>query len=186
MTQKNDPVNEANLKKDESSSKDAQIKKEDTNKTPEQKLKSFKNPFSLDDPLQDRFVRSIMKNGKKNLARRILKQAFDQMFLKGEKDPLKTFEKAIQNATPSMEVRPKRIGGAVYQIPIEVTIKRQKTLPVRWILTASRSKKGQPIHRSLAAELIDCANEAGGAYGKKVEAHKSAQANKAFAHLGRY
>ncbi|PID70617.1 30S ribosomal protein S7 [bacterium DOLZORAL124_38_8] len=150
------------------------------------KAKKFVNPFSLDDPLQSKFVNGIMKGGKKELARRILKDCFEEMHRRGADDVLKTFEKAIKNVTPSMEVRPKRIGGSVYQIPIEVTTKRQLSLPIRWILAGARAKKGQPMFKRLASELMDAATEQGSAFGKKTEAQRAAQANKAFAHLARY
>ena len=91
------------------------------------KAKKFNNPFSNDDPLQAKLVNCIMKNGKKTVARNILKDCFEEMNRKGQSDVMKTFEKAIQNITPSMEVRPKRIGGSVYQIPIEVKPKRQQS-----------------------------------------------------------
>ena len=148
--------------------------------------KKFVSPFSLNDPLQSKFVNSIMKGGKKELARRILQDAFAEMHKRGAEDVLKTFEKAIKNATPSMEVKPKRIGGSVYQIPIEVTAKRQMALPVRWLLAGARAKKGQPMFKRLATELMDAASEQGSAFGKKTEAQRAAQANKAFAHLARY
>ena len=151
----------------------------------EKKVK-YSNPFSFTDPLQDKLVTCIMKDGKKVLAQKILKDTFDEMHRRGEDDPLKTFETALKNATPTIEVRPKRIGGAVYQIPIEVGAKRQQSLCVRWILEGARNKGGQPMYRRLAAELIDAANEAGHAVTKKKEVHRMAQANKAFAHLARY
>ncbi len=151
----------------------------------EKKVK-YVNPFSFTDPLQVKFVNCIMKNGKKTIAQRIMQDTFDEMNRKGDNSPLKTFEKAMRNATPMMEVRAKRIGGAVYQIPIEVTSKRQQSLSMRWILEGARKKKGMPMYKRLAAELTDCANETGFAYGKREDSHKMAQANKAFAHLARY
>jgi len=90
------------------------------------KAKKFVNPFSNTDPLQEKLVNCIMKNGKKTIARRILQDCFTEMNRRGDKDVMKTFEKAFQNVTPTMEVKPKRIGGSVYQIPIEVKPKRQK------------------------------------------------------------
>jgi small subunit ribosomal protein S7 len=152
----------------------------------EGKAKKFSNPFNMNDPMQKKLVQSIMKNGKKTIAQNILKDCFEEMHSRGEKDVLKTFESALSNTVPSMEVRPKRIGGSVYQIPIEVTPKRQISLPVRWILTGARNKKGQPMFKRLATELIDASNEQGYAFGKKDEVQRVAQANKAFAHLARY
>ncbi len=150
------------------------------------KEKKYINPLNENDPLQEKFVNCIMKRGKKEIARRIMRDTFDEMNARGEADPLATFEKALQKATPTMEVRPRRVGGSIYQIPIEVSPKRQLTLPIRWILAGARSKKGQPMYKRLASEIIDCANEQGFAFNKREDAHKMAQSNKAFAHLARY
>ena len=146
----------------------------------------FNNPFTEKDPIQAKMVNCIMRNGKKNLARKILRETFAEMSRKGERDTIKTFELAIANATPSMEVRPKRIGGSVYQIPLEVKPRRQQALALRWILSGARARKGQPMYRRLASELIDASRETGFAFGKKEEAHRTAAANKVFAHLARY
>ncbi len=150
------------------------------------KTVKYTNPFSFTDPLQTKVINCVMKNGKKNLAQNILKDTFDEMNRKGDNNPAKTFEKAMTNATPMMEVRAKRIGGAVYQIPIEVTTKRQQSLSIRWILEGARKRKGMPMFKRLAAELTDCANETGHAFTKREDSHKMAQSNKAFAHLARY
>ncbi|MCL4132122.1 UNVERIFIED_CONTAM: hypothetical protein GTU68_020163 [Idotea baltica] len=99
---------------------------------------------------------------------------------------MKTFEKAMENITPNVEVKAKRIGGAVYQIPIEVKPTRQLSLAIRWLLDGARSKKGKPMAQSLAGEIIDAAGEHGHAFTRKEEMHRMAQANKAFAHLARY
>jgi small subunit ribosomal protein S7 len=150
------------------------------------KEKKYVNPFNEADPLQAKLVNCIMKQGKKSIARKILRDTFDEMNRRGDADPLATFEKALQKATPTMEVRPRRVGGAIYQIPVEVNPKRQTTLPTRWLLAGARSKKGQPMYKRLASELMDCANEQGYAFNKREDVHKMAQANKAFAHLARY
>lgn len=155
-------------------------------KSSPKKLGNAKNPFSYTDPLQQKLVNCIMKNGKKSIAQRILKDTFEELARRGEKDPLKTLELSLSNATPTIEVRPKRIGGAVYQIPVEVPSKRQQTLSIRWILKAARSRKGQPMYRALAAELVEASQDSGSAVNKKKDVHKMAQANKAFAHLARY
>ncbi len=152
---------------------------------PKKKVK-YVNPFSYNDPLQSKFVNCIMKNGKKRVAERILKDTFDEMNRRGEDDPMKTFEKAYANATPTMEVKPKRIGGGIYQIPMEVPAKRQQSLAIRWILAGARKRKGMPMSKRLALELLDSATETGFAYGKREDAHRMAAANKAFAHLARY
>lgn len=151
-----------------------------------EKVVKYQNPFSITDPLQQKFVNCIMKNGKKTVAQKILQDTFDEMNRRGEKNVLRAFERALKNATPTMEVRAKRIGGAVYQIPIEVTAKRQQSLSTRWVLAGARSKKGQPMFKRLATELMDCASETGFAFGKKEDSHRMAQSNKAFAHLARY
>lgn len=155
-------------------------------KSPAKPRKKYQNQFSFTDPLQSKLVNCIMKNGKKTIAVKILKDTLAEMHRRGQDDPLKTFEKALKNATPAMEVKAKRIGGAVYQIPIEVTEKRQESLCVRWILEGARKKKGQPMFKRLSNELIDASNETGFAFGKKEDMHRMAQANKAFAHLARY
>lgn len=146
----------------------------------------YSNPFTFNDPLQVKFINCLMKNGKKTVAQKIMKDTFDEMNRRGSEDPLKTFETALKNATPMMEVKAKRIGGAVYQIPIEVTAKRQESLATRWLLEGARKKKGQPMFKRLTSELMDCATETGFAFQKKEDTHKMAQANKAFAHLARY
>lgn len=153
---------------------------------PVKKAKKFANPFNMNDPMQEKLVKCIMKDGKKTIAQKILKDCFEEMNKKGEKDVLKTFENAFNNVVPSMEVKPKRIGGSVYQIPIEVTPKRRISLPIRWLLRGARSKKGQPMYKRLATELLDASKEQGFAFGKKEEVQRVAQANKAFAHLARY
>ena len=146
----------------------------------------YTTPFSYTDPLQQKMVNCIMERGKKTIAQKILQDTFDELDRRGEKDSLKIFELALRNATPTMEVHPKRIGGGIYQIPVEVPLKRQQTLSIRWILNAAKSRKGMPMYRRLAAELLDASQDTGAAVTKKKEAHKMAQANKAFAHLARY
>ena len=138
------------------------------------------------DYVQEKFINFIMRDGKKLLARRIFKDTLEEIKKKGSKDPLKIFKKAIENVTPSMEVRPKRVGGGVYQIPVEVKESRKLTLAFRWIMTAARSKKGKPFYISLAGELIDASDDTGVAIKKKEDSHKMAEANKAFAHLARF
>ncbi|MCF7917457.1 30S ribosomal protein S7 [Candidatus Gracilibacteria bacterium] len=151
-----------------------------------EKKTKYPNPFSYADPLQVRLVNSIMKKGKKTVAQQILRECFDELARLGDGDPMKIFESALQNASPSMNVRPKRIGGAIYQIPMEVPQKRQQSLAIRWILDGARARKGRPMHKRLAQELLDAAKETGYAINKKNEAHRMAQSNKAFAHLAKY
>jgi len=153
---------------------------------PAKNRKKYQNQFSFGDPLVAKFVNCVMKNGKKTVAVNIVKDTLEELYRRGQDDPLKTFETALKNATPAMEVKAKRIGGAVYQIPMEVTEKRQQSLCIRWVLEGARKKKGQPMFKRLAGELLDASNETGFAYSRKEDVHRMAQANKAFAHLARY
>ncbi len=137
-------------------------------------------------PLQEKFISYIMKGGKKNTARRIFYETFKIIVEKGQKEPQKTFEKAIDTVKPPMEIRPKRIGGAVYQIPVEVKANRQLMLAFRWILESARKRKGSPMAKRLAEELMMAANNEGNAIKKKEDTLKMAQANKAFAHYSKY
>jgi small subunit ribosomal protein S7 len=129
------------------------------------------------------FINHVLKKGKKNVATKLVYDAFEIMAEKTGKDPVELFEKAIQNASPRMEVRPRRIGGATYQIPMEVPTHRQFTLATRWILEAARSRKGQSFTRGLADELLSAVNNEGLAIRKREEAHRMAKANRAFSHF---
>lgn len=137
-------------------------------------------------PLQEKFINCIMKKGKKSTAQRIFNDSMNIIAEKGHKDPTKLFERAIENVRPTLEVKAKRIGGAVYQIPMEVNPKRQTTLSIRWILATCRSKRNAPMAKKLADELIQAANGEGPAIKKKEDVIKMAQANKAFAHYAKY
>ncbi len=136
--------------------------------------------------LIEKFINCVMQDGKKNIARKIFKDTMRSLVKKGQKYPEKLFERAIDMIKPQIEVRPKRIGGAVYQIPVEVKPNRQLTLAIRWLLKAARTKKGKPMYDRLADELILATQEQGNAYKKKIDVFKMAQANKAFAHFARY
>jgi small subunit ribosomal protein S7 len=129
------------------------------------------------------FINHVLKKGKKNVAAKLVYDAFELMAEKTGKDPVELFEKAIQNASPRMEVRPRRIGGATYQIPMEVPTHRQFTLATRWILEAARSRKGQSFTKGLADELLSAVNNEGLAIRKREEAHRMAKANRAFSHF---
>lgn len=137
-------------------------------------------------PLQEKFINYIMQRGKKSIARRIFKDTLIEIQKKGHDNPEIIFEKAIQNVQPSMEVRPKRIGGAVYQIPMEVKPNRRTMLSFRWILEASRKAKGSAMAHRLAKELIEASEGLGYAIKRKEDTHKMAESNKAFAHYARY
>ncbi len=137
------------------------------------------------DPLMEKFVNCIMKQGKKSTARQILADALDIIKTRTKDPPLEIFSKALLNTTPLVEVRPKRIAGAVYQVPTEVTPKRQQSLSIRWILNAARDRKGIPMAEKLALELLDASAEQGSAVKKKEDVYKMAQANKAYAHFAK-
>ena len=131
-----------------------------------------------------RFINYIMVDGKKETARRIVYGALDIIKEKsGDKEPTEVFELAIKNASPVTEVRSRRVGGANYQVPVEVRPERQQALAMRWIVGAARSKKGGTMDQFLATELLLAANNDGEAVKKKENVHKMAEANKAFAHF---
>lgn len=134
----------------------------------------------------EKFVNCLMKDWKKTTARRILKSCFEELITMGHKDPKVAFESALSNIMPRIEVRPKRVWWAVYQIPVEVSEKRQLFLSIWWILTWARAKKWMPMHKRLAIELNDAISDTWFAFKKKEEVHKMAKANKAFAHFARY
>jgi len=129
-----------------------------------------------------RFTNRLMTGGKKSTARRVLYGAFD-ILQKQQKDPLQIFDEAIKNVAPVLEVKSKRIGGANYQVPREVRGERRLTLAIRWLIGAARSKKGKPMATKLAEELLAAAKNEGGAIKKKLDMHRMAEANKAFAHF---
>ncbi len=131
------------------------------------------------------FVNKIMKQGKKTTAQKIVYGAFDIIKEQTKKEPLEVFKQAIENAAPILEVKPKRIGGATYQVPMEVRGERRLALAFRWIIDGARAKKGKPMAVKLAQELIDCTNGQGNAIKKKNDTHRMAEANKAFAHFAR-
>jgi len=124
----------------------------------------------------------IMKRGKKSLAVSLMYDAMDLIKERTDKNPLEVFDTALRNVSPAMEVRPRRVGGATYQVPMEVSAERRKTLAIRWILVATRDRSGKSFPDKLASELIDAFNETGAAIRKRDEAHKMAEANRAFSH----
>ncbi len=127
-------------------------------------------------------INKIMKNGKKGVAERIVYRALDDIGERTKDDPRAVFEKAMRNVMPVLEVRPRRVGGATYQIPLEVRPARQVSLAMRWLLGAARSRAGRPMSERLAAELVDAFREQGSAIKKRDDTHKMAEANKAFVH----
>ena len=128
------------------------------------------------------FVNKVMKKGKKSLARRLVYGSFDIMAERAGRDPLEVFEQAIRNAVPVLEVKPRRVGGATYQVPVEVPSHRRTSLAMRWILDSARSRAGKTFSEKLAAELLDAAQNTGNAVKRKEDTHRMAEANKAFAH----
>jgi len=130
-----------------------------------------------------RFINKLMLNGKKNTSRTIFYEALDLIKAEKKLDPMQVFDAALRNVMPQMEVRSRRIGGANYQVPVPVEGKRQQSLAVKWIIGAARSKKGMPMFRKLATELLDASNGTGAAFKKKEDTHRVAEANKAFSHL---
>ncbi|MFH1423946.1 MAG: 30S ribosomal protein S7 [Candidatus Nealsonbacteria bacterium] len=130
-----------------------------------------------------KLINHIMRRGKKTIAKKIVYRAFNIIKEKTKKEPLEVFELAIQNASPLLEIKPKRVGGATYQVPREVRGERKLALAFRWIINAARSKKGKPMHEKLAEELMLAAKNEGSAIKKKDDTHRMAEANRAFAHF---
>ena len=134
--------------------------------------------------LVTKFINNLMHDGKKSVAEHVFYKAMDVVEEKtGSGDGLKVFETCIENIVPKVEVRSKRVGGATYQVPVEVPRNRALALAFRWILAAARARKGKPMHERLAAELVDAFNKTGTAYTQRENVHKMAEANKAFAHF---
>ena len=132
--------------------------------------------------LVEKFICSMMWDGKKSTAQRVFYGAMDQVAKKTNDDALKIFKKAIENLKPLVEVKTRRVGGANYQVPVEVNPFRRQSLAIRWLLQYSRERAGKTMTDKLADELIDAANSRGGAIKKKEDVHRMAEANKAFAH----
>jgi small subunit ribosomal protein S7 len=129
-----------------------------------------------------RFINKVMLSGKKGVAESIVYDAFDIIRAKTGKDPLEVFETAMKNVMPVLEVRARRVGGANYQVPVEVRADRRLSLGIRWLVNYSRLRGEKTMHERLAAELLDAANNTGASIKKKEDTHKMAEANKAFAH----
>ena len=129
-----------------------------------------------------KFMNSIMYEGKKSTAERIVYGAFDVIQAKTKQDPLGIFRNALDNVMPSIEVRSRRVGGATYQVPVEVPQRRARTLAVRWLIDFARNRNEKSMSERLAREIMDAASQQGGAYKRKDDIYRMAQANKAFAH----
>lgn len=152
--------------------------------------KKFKQPQSSmvagADPKIDKFINYIMKNGKKNTAKRIFAQTMAEIRANGHMNPRVVFDTALENASPTMMVKSQRVGGSVYQVPVEVKPGRRYFFAAKWILTAVRNKKGKPTHKKLADELLAAYSGQGFAVKKREESQKMAEANKAFAYMAKY
>jgi small subunit ribosomal protein S7 len=129
-----------------------------------------------------RFIGKLMMSGKRSLAERIIYDAFDLIENRQKRAPLDVFEQAVKNATPTLEVKPRRVGGSTYQVPIDVRRERGNALAMRWLINSSRARTGKSMSEKLASELMDAAAGQGATIKKREETHKMAESNKAFAH----
>jgi len=132
--------------------------------------------------LAAKFINGLMRKGKKSLARRIFYDALDVIEKRTKKDPFKIFEQAVENVKPIVEVRSRRVGGATYQVPVEVRPERRQALAIRWLVGFARKRNEKSMALRLAGEILDAYNERGGAFKKREDTHRMAEANKAFAH----
>jgi len=128
------------------------------------------------------FINKVMKSGKKSVATRVVYDALDIVQERTKQPPLEVMEQAIQSVSPVLEVKPRRVGGSTYQIPVEVSLHRQVGLAIRWLLAAARNRPGKSMAEKLAGEFVDAARGTGTAVKKKEDTHKMAEANRAFAH----
>jgi len=134
--------------------------------------------------LVSRLVNTVMQSGKKSLAQRIVYGAFDEIAEKNpQSNPMEVLQRAVDNAKPRLEVKARRVGGATYQVPLEVPVDRQQALAIRWLVDFADARKGIPLRQALAAEILEAFQGQGNAIRKRDEVHKMAQANKAFAHF---
>ncbi len=129
-----------------------------------------------------RFINKIMQRGKKSVAERIMYTALERVGERTGRDPVEVFEVAMRNAMPVLEVKPRRVGGATYQVPVEIRGDRRVSLAIRWLLGSARSRSGKSMADKLAAELLDAANNVGATIKRREDTHRMAEANKAFAH----
>jgi len=134
------------------------------------------------DEIVTKFMNCLMYDGKKSAAERIVYGAFDQMQEKTSQDPVQMFHDALTNVMPAVEVRSRRVGGATYQVPVEVRPDRRRALAIRWVISASRARNEKTMTDRLAGELLDAANNRGAAIKKREDAHRMAEANRAFSH----
>jgi small subunit ribosomal protein S7 len=134
------------------------------------------------DLIVTKFMNSVMKEGKKSVAELIVYGAFDTLEQKTRRSPIEMFHEALKNVMPSIEVRSRRVGGATYQVPVEVRVERRQALAIRWIITAARGRNENTMSERLSSELMDAANNRGTAVKKREDTHRMAEANRAFSH----
>jgi len=134
------------------------------------------------DEVVSKFMNSIMKEGKKSVAERIVYGALDRMQARAKSDPVQLFHQALENVMPAVEVRSRRVGGATYQVPVEVRNERRQALAIRWLISAARGRNENTMEERLSGELLDAANNRGTAVKKREDTHKMAEANRAFSH----
>jgi len=146
------------------------------------KKKTLKPDSFYNSKLISEFINAVMQAGKKSVAEKIVYSSMNTITEKTKEDPLKVYEKAVQNVRPLLETKSRRVGGATYQVPIEVSQARSTTLAVRWIIRYSKERPGKSMIEKLAGEIMDAANQRGGSVKKKEDTHKMAEANRAFAH----
>ena len=146
-----------------------------------QKRKIIPDP-KYNDVMVARFINCILRKGKKGIAESIFYTALDNIREKSKEEPLRVFRKAVENAAPMLEVRSRRVGGATYQVPVEVKENRRIALSMRWVIQNAKARSGRSMSEKLTGELLDAFNNSGGAVKKKEEVHRMAEANKAFAH----
>ncbi len=132
------------------------------------------------------FINKVMMHGKKSVAEKIVYQSLDIASQRLSREPLEVFEQALRNSSPTIEVKPKRVGGSTYQVPVEVKADRRIALAIRWLLTAARARSGKPMYERLAAELMDAFNNTGATVKRREEVHRMAEANRAFSHYARF
>lgn len=150
------------------------------------RTQAARRPLQPDPVYQSRlvtaFTNKLMYDGKKSVAERIVNETMDRLGQTSGRDPLDLFEQAVRNATPVIEVKPRRVGGATYQVPVDIRSERRQALALRWLLNAARKRNGRSMVERLSAELLDAANNAGAAVRRKEEVHRMAEANRAFVH----
>ncbi len=128
------------------------------------------------------FINKVMRDGRKSVAEQIVYGALEKIEEQERRNPVELFEQAVQNATPVVEVKPRRVGGATYQVPVDIRAERRLALALRWLLRSARARKGRTMAERLAAELIEAANNQGATIKQKADTHRMAEANRAFAH----